>query len=107
MADLVEQIRRLILEGTVRISDHGYEALLSYDITVREVVSGGALMRAIEPYPDFPKGPCVLALQADRAGRPIHVVWGIPKGYNEPAVLVTAYRPIPMKWDPSFTRRKR
>ena len=30
-----------------------------------------------------------------RAGEPIHVVWGIPKGHDKPVVLVTAYRPDP------------
>ena len=30
----------------------------------------------------------------------------IPKGHRSPAVLVTAYRPDPRKWDENFLRRK-
>lgn len=40
-------------------------------------------------------------------GMPIHVVWGIPKGCDKPAVLVTAYRPDPGRWDETFTKRKK
>ena len=36
----------------------------------------------------------------------IHVVWGIPKGYDSPAVLITAYRPDPDLWEEGYTRRK-
>ncbi len=35
----------------------------------------------------------------------IHVVWGIPKGHNKPAVLVTAYKPNPKRWNNTFTER--
>ena len=38
--------------------------------------------------------------------RHIHVVWGIPKGKTEPAVLITAYRPDPDLWENDFLRRK-
>jgi hypothetical protein len=45
-------------------------------------------------------------LQKDRMGMPVHVVWGIPKGYDKPVVLVTAYRPDPTRWHETFTRRR-
>jgi len=56
---------------------------------------------------EYPKGPSALVLQSDRGGRPIHVVWGIPRGESSPAVLVTAYRPDPDRWTDDFQRRKK
>ena len=75
-------------------------------ILVREIVEGIDDAELIEDYPDYPKGPCVLLLQHIRDTQCVHVVWGIPKGYSRPAVLITAYFPDPKKWDKSFTRRR-
>ncbi len=102
----MEQIRMLVARGDIRISDHGYEELAEDDIFVRDVVGGVAHSECIEEYPDYPKGPCILALQHDANGRAIHAVWGIPRGRTRPAVLVTAYRPNPERWSEDFRRRK-
>jgi hypothetical protein len=44
--------------------------------------------------------------QLQEAGAPVHVVWGIPKGHDTSAVLVTAYRPDPERWDETLTMRR-
>jgi len=75
-------------------------------LTAREVLGGIVDAALVEEYPDYPKGPCVLVLQKDKTGLPIHVVWGIPKGHDKPAVLITAYRPDPERWDESFMKRR-
>jgi hypothetical protein len=77
-----------------------------HGLTAREVLGGVQEAVVIEEHPNFPKGPCALFLQKDQTGQPIHVVWGIPKGHDRPAVLVTGYRPDPGRWDKTFTRRR-
>jgi hypothetical protein len=47
-----------------------------------------------------------MVLQYDKDDKPVHVVWGIPKEQEKPAVLITAYRPDPKKWSENFLRRK-
>ena len=105
MEDFLLHIRDLIGAGDVRISEHGYDELSDDGLSVREIIAGISEAQIVEEYPDFPKGPCILLLQKDSSGRPVHVVWGIPKGYKNPVVLVTAYRPNPELWDKSFLRR--
>ncbi|MCO6178322.1 hypothetical protein [Ciceribacter sp. RN22] len=34
------------------------------------------------------------------------IIRAVATGKQEPAVLVTAYRPDPQRWDASFTRRR-
>jgi hypothetical protein len=107
MADTWENIIKLVKNREIKISEHGYDELAADDITVREILAGCLSAVILEEYPEFPKGPCVLTLQNDRNGHPIHVVWGIPSGLSSPAVLVTAYRPDPERWIDGFRRRKK
>ena len=76
-------------------------------ILVTHVMVGVSEGVLVEDYPEYPKGPCVLVLQKDAQGKPIHAVWGIPKDASSPAVLVTAYRPDPDQWSKDFMRRRR
>ena len=101
-----KQILTLAGLGEIKISDHGYDELAEEDIFVRDIVASLPDAEAIEDYPEFPKGPCVLVLQRDREGGAVHAVWGLPKGEPGPAVLVTAYRPDPARWTDDFRSRK-
>jgi hypothetical protein len=107
MADTFPRIQTLVQAGDVRVSEHGYDEMAEDGLGVRELIAGISAAVIVEEYPNYGKGPCVLVLQRDRAEKPIHVVWGIPKGEASPAVLVTAYRPDPARWSTDFIRRKK
>lgn len=102
----LDRVRALVARREVRVSLHGYEELAADDIRVRDIMQGVPEAVEIEDYPTYAKGPCVLVLQRDGLGRPVHVVWGIPKGKDGPAVLVTGYRPNPERWDETWQRRR-
>lgn len=106
MSETLEQVRALVARGDVRVSLHGYEELAADNISVRDIVDGLTTAVLVEDYPDYAKGPCVLVLQRDHVDQPIHVVWGIPAGQQAPAVVVTAYRPDPARWDETWRRRR-
>jgi len=106
MTDTFYKIIDLIQKDQVLVSSHGYDEMAEELIFVSEVVAGVSEAIVIEDYPSYSKGPCVLLLQKDTNGNSIHVVWGIPRGLESPAVVVTAYRPDPSLWSEGFTRRK-
>lgn len=105
MESFQDKVKRLVAESKVRISEHGYDELSEDALSSREIIAGVPAATVVEEYPDYPKGPCALFLQQGTKGAPVHVVWGIPKGYDEPVVLVTAYRPDPKKWDRTYRTR--
>ena len=106
MSETLTQVKTLVARGEVKVSDHGYDELAADSILVRDLIDNAPGAELLEDYPNYPKGPCVLVLQYDSDLRPVHAVWGIPKGERTPAVLVTAYRPDPMKWTDDLRRRK-
>jgi hypothetical protein len=107
LSQTLEQVRTLVARGEIRVSAHGYEELAADRVLVREIVAGLDSAEVVEDYPDYPRGPCVLVLEWDTDNRPVHVVWGIPHGATSPAVVVTAYRPDPAKWDETWRRRRK
>ena len=107
MSETFRQVVDLIRLGEVRISDHGYDELAADGIFARDALASVAEGIVVEDYPDYAKGPCVLVLQKDRRGEPLHAVWGIPKGASSPAVLITAYRPDPGRWESGLLRKRK
>ena len=106
MSNTLLKIQGLVETGDILISEHGYDELSNDNLTAREIVKRVKNAVLIEGYPNYPKGPAVLVLQKDSSGNFVHAVWGIPKGHNRPAVLVTAYYPDPQRWNETFTERK-
>lgn len=106
MSRTLDLVKQLIARGEIRISEHGYDELAADGLSVTEILAGAEQAEMIEDYPLYAKGPCVLALQKERSGEPLHVLWGIAGKSTTPAVLVTAYRPDPTKWSGGFRKRK-
>lgn len=107
MSDIFKKVLELIERGEIKISNHGYDELAEDGILVKDVMASVEDGKGVEDYSDYSKGPCVLVLQKDREGNPIHVVWGIPKNAFSPAVLVTAYKPDPLIWSADFMERRK
>ena len=106
MSETFRSIQELVRRREVRISNHGYEELAADGILATDVIAGVDDAKILEDYPDYPKWPCVLVLQRDSDGQPLHAVWGIPRRASTPAVLITAYRPDVQRWNADFTKRK-
>ncbi len=92
-----DRVVRLVARGEVVVSEHGYDELAADGILIRDILAGVRQGKVIEGYPEYYRGPCVLVLQRDQEGNPVHVVWGIPSEAVSPAVVVTALsRPCPV-----------
>lgn len=106
MSEVLLRIRALAAQGAVEVTQHGFRELSADDILVDDILAGLAAAVVVEDYPDAKRGPSVLVLQRDRDNNPVHLVWGIPRDTRSPAVLITAYRPDPLRWSSDFMRRR-
>jgi hypothetical protein len=102
----LEEVKALVARGSMKISNHGYDELAADNIFVDDAVVGLDAAIVVKDYPEYAKGPCVLALQKDKMGLPLNLLRGIPKGKVEPAVLITASRPDPKEWEDDFQTRR-
>ena len=101
-----DQIKQLVIDDKIRVSQHAFRRMFSHSIVSDDLVASIASAMVIEDYPTYHIGPAVLVLQSDANGAPLHAVWGLEINTVEPAVLVTTYRPDPACWSDDFRTRK-
>lgn len=105
MNETLLRIRELVAVGRSRVSEHGLRELKEDGISVAELLRSLETAEIVEDYPDYHKGPCVLLLQRDADGRPVHALWGTSKASADEGTLITAYRPDPSRWSADYLRR--
>jgi hypothetical protein len=106
MSVTLSAIRPLVAAGDVVVSAHGQKELDDDGIELIDLAATIDDAVVVEDYPGYAKGPCVLVLQRDASGEPVHVLWGTRAGTTRPAVLITAYRPDPSRWSDDFLTRR-
>ena len=84
---------------------HAVERMFERDISetaVKEVVKKGLV---IESYPNDMPFPSFLALgfENGNVSKPLHVVYA---KNDEEIIIITVYRPDPLKWTDDYTKRK-
>jgi len=105
LSKLFREIVALVESGQLKISEHGYDELSDDNIRLQDLLDTIKDSDVIEEYPNYPKGKCIILTQ-DRNRKPVHSLWGVPKGFDLPAVLITAYRPDQKRWDRSNKKRR-
>ncbi|HEY84187.1 MAG TPA: DUF4258 domain-containing protein [Chloroflexi bacterium] len=98
--DIIDAIRA----GKIRITDHADEEAqadrLSFDEIFYSVFQG----EIIEDYQDDKPYPSCLVYGDTFSENPVHSVWAY-NSENQWAVLITVYRPDPLRWIDWRTRR--
>jgi hypothetical protein len=106
MSTTFDRIRELVRLGDWSGSDHALLRLEENGIIASDLADGIDAGLVVEDYPGYHAGACVLVLQEDGGGS-VHALWGLRKGTDRPAVLITAYRPDPTRWlEDNRTRRR-
>jgi hypothetical protein len=106
MSDTFRAVQRAIREGRVAVSRRALHELEEDELELDRVLEITVSGEIVEDYPADPRGPSCLVCSTLDLGLWVHTVWGWDAG-AETAVLITAYRPHPEKWDEEFKKRRR
>lgn len=106
MSKTLEAVKASILLKRVRVSQHALQELEADELYLEEILDCASEGELIEDYPEDRRGAsCLVRVKVGETVL-VHTVWGYDPGSGL-AVLITAYKPDPEKWDPSFTTRRR
>jgi hypothetical protein len=94
---IINEIIDAIRAKHVKITDHADEEASEDDLKYEEIYNSVLRGEIIADYPDDRPYPSCLIFGMTFKGEPVHSVWA----YNREsrwAVLITVYRPDPLKW---------
>jgi len=93
IANIIEAIRA----DRIRITDHADEEAEADRLTFDEIYFSAFHGEIIEDYPADKPYPSCLIYGQTFGGDPVHSVWAYNE-HNGWAVLITVYRPDPVRW---------
>ena len=88
----------------IHFSLHAVRRMSSRGISVADVRNAIETGEIIEDYPQDTPYPSALLLATIR-GSPLHVVVAMDRTEDR-TIVVSLYRPDPLKWEPGFRRRR-
>ncbi len=100
----IEGVVDAIRSNRIRITDHADEEAQADKLTFDEIYLSVFQGEIIEHYPDDGPYPSCLIYGSNFANEPVHSVWAYNED-NQWAVLITVYRPDPLRWVSWRTRR--
>lgn len=102
LEDLVAAIRK----SRILITDHADEEAFEDNLAFDEICFSAINGEIIEKYPVDKPYPSCLVMGENFVGEPIHSVWAFNQE-NGWAVLITVYRPDPLRWIDGKVRIKK
>lgn len=105
MPNTFHAVRAAISRGAIQVSRHAVRELEADDLLLDEALETTLNGELIEDYSEALRGPCCLVGGRLQTQEWVHTVWG----WNSEggiAVLITAYRPDPQKWEADFKTRR-
>jgi hypothetical protein len=93
----IEEIIEAIRAKQVRVTDHADDEASEDDLRYEEIYSSVLQGEIIENYPDDKPYPSCLIFGMNFQEEPVHSVWAY-NGETHWAVLITVYRPDPLRW---------
>ena len=100
----IDDIRSLISVGQIVWTEHLALRLRERNIKRIDVITCIQNGEIIEQYPDDMPFPSCLILGLSSDEKPLHIVCGLNPGVN--CCIITAYYPIPDKWEADYKKRK-
>lgn len=93
----LENLKYSVLTDNLRVTLHADEELEKDNLTINKIKKSLENSEIIEDYPLSKPLPSCLILSFTTDNEPVHTVWAC-NNTTKRVVLITVYRPDPIKW---------